>query len=157
VKTNEHADLGLSMARPFNESESALIQRYINSGYELFTKRCADGRKMKQADIKAIAEGRVWTGMHAKQIGLVDQLGNLKDAIAVAEKKAKMKEYSVMEYPSNSSILENLMKEVSGNSYADAQMKAALGEYQEMFGQLKNINRKTGIQASLPYYLRFNL
>ncbi len=157
VKTNEHADLGLSMARPFNESESALIQRYINSGYELFTKRCADGRKMKQADIKAIAEGRVWTGMHAKQIGLVDQLGNLKDAIAVAEKKAKVKEYSVMEYPSNSSILENLMKEVSGNSYADAQMKAALGEYQEMFGQLKNINRKTGIQASLPYYLRFNL
>ena len=109
------------------------------------------------AHIKAIAEGRVWTGMHAKQIGLVDQLGNLKDAIAVAEKKAKVKEYSVMEYPSNSSILENLMKEVSGNSYADAQMKAALGEYQEMFGQLKNINRKTGIQASLPYYLRFNL
>jgi protease-4 len=157
VKTNEHADLGLSMARPFNASESAIIQRYINNGYELFTQRCAEGRKMKQADIKAIAEGRVWTGLHAKQIGLVDQLGSLNDAIAVAEKKAKVKEYSVMEYPKNASFLENLMKEASGNSYAEAQMKAALGEYQEMFGQMKNIQSKTGIQASLPYYLRFNL
>ena len=157
VKTNKYADLGLSMARPFNESESAIIQRYINNGYELFTKRCADGRKMKQNDIKAIAEGRVWTGVHAKQLGLVDQLGSLQDAINVAEKRAKVKEYSIMEYPNSSSLLDNLLAEVSGNSYADGQMKAALGEYYDLFGQLKNIHSKTGIQASLPYYLRFSL
>ena len=159
VKTNEHADMGISMAnaRPFNANESALIQNYINNGYELFTKRCADGRKMKQQDIKAIAEGRVWTGEHAKQLKLVDQLGSLKDAIAVAEKRAKVKEYSIMEYPGSSSIFENLLNEVNGDSYADRQMKASLGEYYDMFGQLKRINNKTGIQASLPYYLMFNL
>ena len=157
VKTNTHADLGLSMARPFNESERALIQRYINSGYDLFTKRCADGRKMKQDSIKAIAEGRVWTGIHARKIGLVDQLGNLKDAIAVAEKRAKVKEYSIMEYPSSGSLLDNLLEEAKGNSYADTRMKAALGEYYDLFSQLRHINNKTGIQASLPYYLRFNL
>ena len=157
VKTNEHADLGLSMARPFNESESAIIQRYINNGYELFTKRCADGRKQSQDVIKAVAEGRVWTGVHAKQLGLVDQLGSLKDAIAVAEKRAKVKDYSIMEYPAGGSFLDNLLNEIQKKSYADAQMKAALGEYYELFGQLRNIQQKTGIQASLPYYLRFNL
>ena len=157
VKTNEHADLGLSMARPFNASESALLQRYINNGYELFTRRCADGRKMKQADIKAIAEGRVWTGLHAKKLGLVDQLGSLKDAIAVAEKRANIKEYSIMDYPSGGSMLDNLLKEAQGNSYADTRLKAALSEYYDIFAQFHNINNKTGIQASLPYHLRFNL
>jgi signal peptide peptidase SppA len=91
VKTNEFADMG-GYDRPFNEKESALLQGYINRGYDLFTKRCADGRGMSQDSIKVIGEGRVWTGVHAKKLGLVDQLGSLDDAIAVAKKKAKIEE-----------------------------------------------------------------
>ena len=98
VKTNEYADFG-GYYRPFNENESALLQGYINRGYELFTKRCADGRGMSQDSIKVIGEGRVWTGVHAKKLGLVDQLGNLEDAIAVAKKKAKIEECTVKNYP----------------------------------------------------------
>jgi len=156
VKTNEHADFG-ELGRPMNASECALLQGYINRGYELFTKRCADGRKMKQDDIKKIAEGRVWTGVHAKQIGLVDQLGDLDDAIKVAKEKAKIDEYTVISYPGESSMFENLLNSVSGESYADAQMQQALGEYYNMFRNVKNVGNKTGIQASLPYYLMFNL
>lgn len=156
VKTNLYADFG-DLTRPMNEGEKAAMQGYINRGYELFTKRCADGRKMKQDDIKAIAEGRVWTGVHAKQIGLVDQLGNLDDAIAVAKKKAKVNEYTVLSYPAKTSMFENLLNEASGDSYADKKMREAFGEYYDVFSNLKNIKGKTGIQASLPYYLMFNL
>ena len=73
VKTNKLSDLG-SMGRPLNEEEGALIQHMVNNGYELFTKRCADGRGMSVDSIKSIAEGRVWTGSMAKELNLVDQL-----------------------------------------------------------------------------------
>ena len=156
VKTNEFSDFG-SIARPFTEQERALAQRYINNGYELFTQRCADGRQKKQSDIKQIGEGRVWTGLHAKQIGLVDELGGLNEAIAKAKKLAKVDEASVINYPKKSTIFENMMKEAQGNSYADKQLKQTLGEYYPTFMQLKNVGQKTGAQASLPYYLMFNL
>lgn len=156
VKTNEYADLG-DYTRPMNEGEKALIQNYINRGYELFTKRCADGRKMKQDSIKAIAEGRVWTGVHAKQIGLVDELGSLEDAIAYAKKKANVKESTVLTYPGKTSMFENLLNEATGDSYADKKMQEAFGEYYHIFSSMTNIKSKCGVQASLPYYLRFNL
>lgn len=156
VKTNQYADFGDTF-RPMNEGEKAVMQGYINRGYDLFTKRCADGRKMKQDAIKQIAEGRVWTGKHAKQIGLVDQLGGLEDAIAVAKKKANITEYTLMSYPGKTSVFESILNETSGDSYADRKMQESFGEYYNIFSDLKNIKSKTGVQASLPYYLMFNL
>lgn len=156
VKTNAYSDFG-AVDRPFSEGERAVLQNYINNGYDLFTRRCADGRHMSQDAIKAIAEGRVWTGMHAKKLGLVDQLGGIDDAIAVAKKKAKIDEASIVAYPGKASFLDNLINEAKGNTYADAQMQAALGEYYNMFSVMRNCTSKQGIQASLPYYLMWNL
>lgn len=157
VKTNEYSDFG-DISRPLSEGERARLQRYINNGYDLFTRRCADGRKMKQDAIKAIAEGRVWTGVHAKQIGLVDQLGGIDDAIAVAKKKAKIDECTIMSYPAKTDFFTSLMEEMNGSgSYADAQMQQALGEYYDTFRNIKSISTRTGIQASMPYYLMWNL
>ncbi|MBO4431162.1 MAG: signal peptide peptidase SppA [Bacteroidaceae bacterium] len=156
VKTNQFADFG-DISRPFTEQERAIAQRYINNGYELFTRRCADGRKMKQDDIKKIGEGRVWTGIHAKQIGLVDELGGLDAAIAKAKKLAKLDEASVMNYPAKTTVLEQLMEEMQGTSYADKQIQQALGDYYPIWSSMKNVRQKTGIQTALPYYLRFNL
>ena len=156
VKTNQFADFG-DISRPFTEQERAIVQRYINNGYELFTRRCADGRKMKQDDIKKIGEGRVWTGIHAKQIGLVDELGGLDAAIAKAKKLAKLDEASVMNYPAKTTVLEQLMEEMQGTSYADKQIQQALGDYYPIWSSMKNVRQKTGIQTALPYYLKFNL
>ena len=156
VKTNEMSDFG-NISRPFTERERAMAQQYVNRGYDLFTKRCADGRKMKQESIKQIGEGRVWTGVHAKQLGLVDELGGLDKAIEKAKHLAKLDEASVISYPAKASIFDNLMNEATGNSYADTQLKATLGEYYNIFSDIKNINQHTGIQASLPYFLMFNL
>lgn len=157
VKTNLHSDFG-DYTRPHSESERNILQAYVNRGYELFTKRCADCRKMKQSDIKAIGEGRVWTGTHAKKIGLVDQLGGLDDAIAVAKKKAKVENCTILTYPAQKTFLENLLEDqLNSDSYADGKMKEVLGEYYDIFSNVKNIKNKSGIQASLPYYMMFNL
>jgi len=156
VKTNQFADFG-DISRPFTEQERAIAQRYINNGYELFTRRCADGRKMKQDDIKKIGEGRVWTGIHAKQIGLVDELGGLDAAIAKAKKLAKLDEASVMNYPAKTTVLEQLMEEMQGTSYADKQLQQALGDYYPIISDMKKVQQKTGVQTALPYRLKFNL
>lgn len=155
VKTNKYSDFG-SLYRPMNEGESSVLQAYINRGYELFTKRCADGRGIAQDSIKVIGEGRVWTGKHAKSIGLVDQLGNLDDAIAVAKKKAGLKDCSVVAYPSKSTFIDQLIEQLGGG-YMEAQLENGLGEYRDMFRSLKTIHEKDRIQAAMPFYLKFNL
>ena len=148
VNTNALSSFG-DLSRPFTPQERALAQRYINNGYELFTRRCADGRHVEQSKIKAIGEGRVWTGKHAKEIGLVDELGGLDAAINKAKQLAKTEEATIMNYPAKASVFDNLLEEVQGNSYADAQLKQHLGEYYNVFTDMKRITSNTGIQASL--------
>lgn len=158
IKTNEYADFDIpNFFRPLTEGEKERLQAHVNRGYEVFTKRCADGRHLSQDSIKAIGEGRVWTGAHAKKIGLVDQLGSLEDAIAVAKKKAKIDECSIINYPAEASMFESLMDNASGDTYADRKMKAALGEYYDMFNDVMDIKNKSGVQASIPFRMNFNL
>ena len=156
VKTNQFADFG-DIARPMNTGEQALLQGYINRGYELFTKRCADGRGMTVEAIKAIAEGRVWTGAHAKEIGLVDQLGTLDDAISVAKEKAQIESYTLMSYPAKPNVLDQLMNQAKSGSYADAKLREAFGEYYNMFAPIRRLKTEGGIEAAMPYRYNFNL
>lgn len=156
VKTNKFADFG-DLTRPMNENEKAVMQAYVNRGYELFTKRCADGRGMEQDSIKAVAEGRVWTGLHALELGLVDQLGGLDDAIAEAKKRAEIEACTVKTYPGTSSFIEKLSGAVSGDSYADAKMKDILGDYYGTFSYMKRMTTERGVMAKSPYTYRFGL
>ena len=84
-------------------------------------------------------------------------MGGLDAAIAKAKKLAKLDEASIMNYPAKSNVFDQLMEEMQGNSYADKQLKQALGDYYPIFTDLKNIGQKTGIQASIPYFLKFRL
>ena len=154
VKTNKFADFG-DLTRPMNEDEKAVMQASINRGYELFTKRCADGRGMEQDSIKAVAEGRVWTGLHALELGLVDQLGGLDDAIAEAKKRAEIEACTVKTYPGTSSFIEKLSGAVSGDSYADAKMKEVLGDYYGTFSYMKRMTTERGVMAKSPYTYKF--
>ena len=156
VKTNKYADFG-DLTRPMNEGERVVMQASVNRGYELFTKRCADGRGMEQDSIKAVAEGRVWTGVHALELGLVDQLGGLEEAIAGAKKRAEIEECTVMSYPGTSSFLEKLSGAVGGDSYADAKMKEILGDYYGTFSYMKRMTTERGVMAKSPYTYKFGL
>lgn len=149
VKTNKYSDLG-AMGRPLNESECNLLQANVNRGYELFTGRVAQGRHMPQDSVKAIAEGRVWTGEQALKIGLVDKLGNLNDAIAAAAKAAKINKYSVGRYPEPTPWYASLLQEKKAD-YMDSQMRSALGEFYPAFCLIRGIRNQDAIQARMPF------
>jgi len=87
VKTNPYADFG-NLTRPMNDGEKGLMQMYVNNGYELFLTRCSDGRGISMEELDKIAQGRVWTGSTAKELGLVDELGGLDKALEIAIAKA---------------------------------------------------------------------
>jgi protease-4 len=142
----------ISINRAFTPEERSLMQNFVNRGYELFVKRCADGRKMTVDKIKAIAEGRVWTGEDALKIGLVDKIGGLKDAIDIAAGKAKLKEYNINEYPEKEDFATKFMKNF-GKDIESSLVKAQLGNYYTMFNQLKNAEKMKGIQARMDYDL----
>lgn len=98
INTNENGNF-ISLTEPMTPVQREAMQRMINEGYELFTSRCATGRGMELDSLKMIAEGRVWDGITAKKLGLVDEFGDLNNAIDWVVEKAKVGEYSVAVYP----------------------------------------------------------
>lgn len=111
VSTHKHAALTTNMLyQGMNKQEYQLMQNMVERGYELFTMRCADGRGMPQAAIKQVGEGRVWLGKDAVAIGLVDELGNIDDAIAKAVELAGLGQYQLAYYPEAQDPLEELLK-----------------------------------------------
>jgi protease-4 len=111
VSTNKHAGLTINaVAKGMNPQEMALMQNMVERGYDLFTRRCADGRGMSQDDIKKIGEGRVWLGKDALKIGLVDSLGNINDAIAKAVELAEIGDYQLVSYPEKTDPFQEMLK-----------------------------------------------
>ena len=152
VKTNEFSDFG-NLTRPFNEREKEMMQAMIERGYDLFLTRCAEGRDMPKDSMALYAEGRVWTGNQAKEIGLVDELGGIEKAIEIAAEMANLgKSYVVFEYPKLRSKFEELLNPQKEELVART-MKEYLGESYEMFMLLKDIKEQDYIQARIPYEL----
>lgn len=152
VKTNKHSAFG-TPARPFNEEEMRYLNNYIDRGYALFRSRVAQGRKMKVEQVEKIAQGRVWLGQDALKVKLVDELGGLDKAVAKAAQLAQLKEYHTAAYPGKTSWVDQLLNNLSGESYINAQARQALGEYYEPFMLMKDINNQSAIQARIPFKL----
>lgn len=150
VKTNDLSDLGNTL-RPMSASEKMKIQAHVNRGYDLFVKRCADGRKMKDGAIREIAEGRVWTGAKAKEIGLVDEIGGLEKAIGIASKLCKTTKYRLVYYPEKKDFFTELMKELEGDSKMKM-AKAFLGEEYAPLLKLKTSKIQTGIMTKMDLF-----
>ena len=111
VTTNTYAGMVTSMVmNGMNKNEQALMQAMIERGYDLFTKRCAEGRDMTQDAIKAVGEGRVWLGKDAVNIGLVDELGNINSAIEKAAQLAELEAYQLSYYPEKKDPLQEMLK-----------------------------------------------
>ena len=109
--TNKHSELmGNMVMKGMNSEEQALMQSMIERGYDLFTSRCAEGRHVEQSYIKSIGEGRVWLGTKAKEIGLVDEMGNIEDAITKAVELAGLENYQIAYYPKVKDPLEELLQ-----------------------------------------------
>ena len=149
VRTNEKSDMP-SLNRAFTPQERDLMQAFVNRGYDLFIKRCAEGRNMAEEEIRAVAEGRVWSGEMALQLGLVDELGGLEKAIGIASEKAGIESYRLVEYPKKKDFLATLMESFSENIQTKA-LKMQMGENYRHYIKLKEVEQIGKIQAILPF------
>ena len=149
VKTNRLADLG-DLSRPWTPEEKALMQRSVDQGYELFTLRCAEGRGLSQDSIKRIAEGRVWSGLQAQQLHLVDELGGMDRAIAEAVERAGVDRYSLVSYPSSRSLLDRLA-DVGMERYIEARLRTSFDGYFQSVSWLRRLKEADRLQARLPF------
>lgn len=147
VETNPGADFP-NLLRPMTSYEKSRMQAYVNRGYELFTKRCADGRHIPQDSIKKIAEGRVWDGREALRIGLVDQLGTLDDAIADIAKKIGVEKWTVVEYPENEGKWYDIILKATKDVRAKI-VDNELGEAASLYRAVRQIKGLEPIQARM--------
>ena len=152
VKTNKYADFG-NIMRPFSEGEKALLQMMVAEGYDTFITRCAEGRHTTKEAIEKIAEGRVWTGEAAKELGLVGELGGIDKALDIAIAKARVGGYTIVSYPEKKDVLSSLL-DTKPTNYVESQLlKSKLGEYYRQFGLLTNLKEQSMIQARVPFEL----
>jgi protease-4 len=151
VKTNRFADLGTPF-RPLTGMERGIIQNGVNEIYTDFITKVAEGRGMKVADVDSIGQGRVWSGEDALEIGLVDKLGGIEDAIEVAAGMASVENYRVVEYPKQKDPVQAFMEELTGQG-EEVFLKHRLGQYYEYVKDVEELMNMEGVQARLPYQI----
>lgn len=140
IKTHEYADL-YNLSRPFTSSERAVIQQTVDRGYESFLKRVADARGMTRDEVHEVAQGRVYTGVAAKEAGLIDIVGDLDRAIEVAAEMAEIEEYQLDIYPKKKDIFETLFAGSSAQvqsmltSWMPKDLRNELGDLQSIMSQ----------------------
>ena len=149
VKTNENADM-TGVYKKLTPAQTAALQNMINEGYELFTKRCADGRHVTHDSIKQIAEGRVWDGITAKQIGLVDEFGGIAEAVAWVANKAKLgKEPKTQNYPALEDPFMSLLDKYMVARY-ESRLQGEMGLLYDWHKQLQRILGRDRVLCLMP-------
>ena len=145
VKTGEYSDI-YTVTRELNSYERQIIQKSVDEGYESFTNKVAENRGMTQDAVKEIAEGRVWSGEQALQIGLVDRLGSFQDAIQLAAESAEIgDDFRVSYYPRQKPFLEEFLDRMSGS----IQNLFVHSEIDPILNQVEDLKRFTGVQARM--------
>jgi protease-4 len=157
VLTGPYAD-GISPFFPIDKQTWSILNNEIDSLYTVFKSRVAKGRSMSMDEVETVAQGRVWAGRDALEVGLVDKMGDLQDAIDIAASKAGVDEYLLVEYPKIKDPLNQLMDMILGNDNNQVRsrvIEAELGEYASYYRHLKELKEMEGVQARLPFFIEF--
>jgi protease-4 len=151
VSTNKNS-IGYTPYEPMTKEFYDVTKEGVEMVYKMFLDRVAKGRNMTMEEADAVAQGRVWTGKEAKEIGLVDELGNLDDAVAYAAKMAEITEYKTTSYPRFENNLEDSFKSFPFMNMKDNMIKEELGEVNyKIYKEVEKMSKIKGIQARLPY------
>ena len=156
VKTAKLADLGTA-TRPKTEEELAIYQKSVNRIYDLFLEKVAQSRNISKEKVASIAQGRVWSGEEAKNIGLVDSFGGLDAAIQYAVEKAKLgKDWEIQEYPSSQGwaqffIKKTLDEDIQNNEVALDTLTQEFLNFQEELQVIQNFNDPRQVYSILPF------
>lgn len=154
VSTNEHSTLG-SFGHNMDAAERAVIMKGVDKVYTRFTSLVAEGRNLPIEKVLDIAAGRVWTGVQAQEIGLVDALGGLNNAIAIAAEKADLENYRVEEITGVEDPFTALMSQFGAKIKASILRSEMDSETYALYNKVKNITSKNGVMAMMPYEIEF--
>jgi protease-4 len=154
VQTNKNSNL-LSLTRPMTDYERQMMQANIEDGYNTFISHVAEGRGMTKEQVDEVGQGRVWSGKNAKRIGLVDEFGGLKDAIAIAVEMEGLENYRTVSLPTLADPFEQLFKMGSDNIRARF-IKNELGEKYRYYEYFKQASSMKGVYARMPYDIDVN-
>jgi protease-4 len=158
VETHPNA-LGYSPFQKMSKAFESQIQKGIEHTYGQFKERVAVGRSLGPEEVESLAQGRVWSGKKALELGLVDRLGDLQDAIAYAAERAGIEAYNVLPYPQFEENLENLLKGISPVLKGNTPLETLAAPLEPLFLKLENSpphSIPNYIQTLLPYELRIH-
>ncbi|PID67919.1 MAG: signal peptide peptidase SppA [Flavobacteriia bacterium] len=145
---------GYSIFEPMNQAFHDEMKGMIDNFYQIFITHVAEGRNMTKEAVDAVAQGRVWTGKEAQDIGLVDELGSLNDAVSHAASIAGLDSYKTTAYPRYKKDIEDVFK---GNPFMTSKadmLKETLGEENyQIYQTIENFKQMEGVQARMPYEL----
>jgi len=153
VTTNTYSDMGSPM-RKMQPAERAVLQDGIEHIYNAFITHVAEGRRMTKSAVDSIGQGRVWDGVNAKKIGLIDVFGGMDTAIVIAANKAKLKDYRITILPEEEDTFTKIIKNLTGEDKSMIQRE--LGENYKYYQQVKQAIKYQGIQARLPFEYTIN-
>jgi protease-4 len=153
VELNEHAALGVTKA--LDDAEGAKIQQQIEKTYLTFKSEVSRGRKLSMDKVEELAQGRVWSGERAKELGLVDEIGGLKEAIAYAAKEVKVNKNDYFFSNKRKSDWEKLFEDFGAQSWVDSIKEklvgSLLGDFSSYFFELKHYSQMKGVQMRMLY------
>lgn len=146
---------GFNPVFDMSEAEKALLRARTDQMYETFLDRVSTGRGMPTADVDSVAQGRVWVGTDAYRIGLVDQLGNLDDAVTKAANLAELEDYTTATYPEPVHPWERLVNDLIDPKEALQKMalKEQLGTFYPYYSYMKEMADGKGMQMRLPFMM----
>lgn len=154
VNTNENSDFLKTPFKPLSPSGLQAMTEMTENVYTVFVQHVMQARNMSFEEVDAIGGGRVWSGVQAKKLGLVDAFGSLNDAIAVAAQKAGLDKYAVIDYPFRKGGFEEFMEQFQGVK-TEAYVKEQLGnDYYNLYMELKAMREFNGIQTRLPFDIK---
>lgn len=154
AKTNKHADI-MTMFRPLTAEEKDIIQIGVENIYDDFITKVGEGRGMTKEQVDSIGQGRVWTGLDAKKIGLVDEIGGIDEAIAIAKDLAKLDDYNLVDYPKLKDPFEQFMLSLTEGAETKI-LKTYLGENYKYYQKVQSMTTQSGYMTRMPYEIDFH-
>ena len=149
VKTNENSDFG-TLVKPMTPYQLTMMQKHVTDTYDDFITLVSTERNLSKTFVDSIGQGRVWSGIDAIEIGLIDEFGGVEKAIAYAAEKANLESYSIKEYPAQEDMFESLFKTKTQEYYAKLLMKKNLGSTYQYLEAIETISKLEGVQALMP-------
>jgi protease-4 len=151
--TNKNSDF-ITVTKPLPPYQAMIIQNDIEHIYDIFTKKVAAGRSMTQSRVDSIGQGRIWSGVAAKEIGLIDDFGGLTKAVEVAAEMAKIKDYRLLLLPEQKDPFQQIIEELLSNT--SISLEKALGQDYKYYRLIKEAREMKGVQARLPFEINIH-